>query len=382
MIHNILRFCLTQILLFGDFFINRLTNTRQSGLVIIRLNAIGDFILWLDTAKEYRRLYPNTRITLIANSLWSDWAKHFSYWDEVWPIQLLQFTRNPLYHWQTVYRLRKAGFAIAIQPTYSRLFLHGDIMIRATGAAQRIGSQGDLSNITARRKHQSDFWYTKLLPSITTELNELDRNAEFIALLTGKPYHVSLPKLPHLLELPVELNLPKPYFVVFPGALWFGRQWPVANFAELINKLNATYGYQAVLCGSAAELKVCEQLASMTQAHVVNLAGKTSLMQFAELVRSANLLIGNETSAIHIATAVNTASVCILGGGHFGRFLPYAHNLTGIKPYSVNLYMPCFNCNWICTEAHDKLGPVPCIANISVDMVWSACRAILSPSKT
>ena len=41
-------------------------------LLLIRQDAIGDFILWLDTAKEYRKHFPpeNYKIVLIGNALW------------------------------------------------------------------------------------------------------------------------------------------------------------------------------------------------------------------------------------------------------------------------------------------------------------------------
>jgi len=53
------------------------------------------------------------------------------------------------------------------------------------------------------------------------------------------------------------------------------------------------------------------------------LAGKTTIAQLVELIRNASLLIGNDSAAIHMAAATQTPSVCILGGGHYGRFLPY-----------------------------------------------------------
>ena len=57
-------------------------------IVLIRLDAIGDFIIWLDSAKEFRVIYPSERIVLIANSSWASLAKTMPYWDEVLPLDL------------------------------------------------------------------------------------------------------------------------------------------------------------------------------------------------------------------------------------------------------------------------------------------------------
>ncbi len=41
------------------------------------------------------------------------------------------------------------------------------------------------------------------------------------------------------------------------------------------------------------------------------------------MISETELLISNDTSAIHIAAAVGTPFICISNGSHFGRFHPY-----------------------------------------------------------
>ena len=47
------------------------TQPEKPVVLLIRVDAIGDFVLWLDTAKEYRKLYPSEeyRIMLVGNKL-------------------------------------------------------------------------------------------------------------------------------------------------------------------------------------------------------------------------------------------------------------------------------------------------------------------------
>lgn len=339
-------------------------------LALIRLDAIGDFIVWLDTAKEYRSLYPNHRITLIANSAWANLARNLPYWDEVWPLDIKKFSwRNPIYRWKTLRRVATRGFSIVIQPTYSRVLWQGDSIIRASGAPERIGSTGNLSNITSSEKSKSDKWYTRLLPASTDELPELMRNAEFLISLSGKSYQPQLPVLPQLLKLRQELRDLKNYMVIFPGASWVGRQWPTQKFIEVARSIQSERGCLVVLCGSSAEHDLCTKIAQQLCDTAINLAGKTSLAELAEILRNAQILISNETSAVHIATAVGTPSVCILGGGHFGRFLPYPEHINGIKPVIAFKHMTCFGCNWKCSRPHDPSGAVPCIDSVNIKQI-------------
>lgn len=342
---------------------------KNTSLALVKLDAIGDFILWLDTAKEYSWIFPGRRIELIANAAWADLAANFPYWDKVWSIDVQRFSRSPVYRWRTVRRVRKAGFEIAIQPTYSRAFMHGDSIVRATGAVQRIGSVGDYSNIRRGLKVVSDTWYTALISATEHPLMELYRNAEFLSNLSGKVHEAELSKLVTSAIQALHLKVKNDYFIVFPGASWHGRQWPIAHFVEFLDKLHQTYGWQPIVCGGEADRVLCQTIVNKSTTSVLNLAGKTSLAELAELIRSAKILIGNETSAVHIAAAVATPSICVLGGGHYGRFMPYPDKIVGIKPSPAIRKMDCFNCNWNCSQAHDPSGPVPCIAQISVEQV-------------
>src|SRR5208283_3095124 len=49
----------------------------------------------------------------------------------------------------------------------------------------------------------------------------------------------------------------------------------------------------------------------------------TTLIQLAELVHNAELLISNDTSAVHIGVAVNANVICVSNGNTYGRFVPY-----------------------------------------------------------
>jgi len=90
------------------------------------------------------------------------------------------------------------------------------------------------------------------------------------------------------------------------------------------------------------------------------------------LIRGAQALIGNETSGIHIAAAVGVPAVGILGGGHFGRFLPYPNSIESPKPEAVFHAMECYGCNWNCSQPHVRGEAVPCIRSVDVQDVMAA----------
>ena len=255
------------------------------------------------------------------------------------------------------------------RPDSVGVFLEGDAVIRASAASQRIGSVGDLSNINPYLKAISDRWYTRLVMTSPAPLMELERNAEFIRNLSALDFAANRSYLPQLVDLPDRLKISSPYFIVFPGASRIGRRWPVAHFLEVTTQLHLVYGWLPVLCGGTSETLLCQKIADLSTVPMLNLGGATSLPELVELLRGACLLITNETSALHLAAAVSTPTVGIVGGGHFGRFMPYPDSISGIKPIAANHEMSCYGCNWQCSQIHDPAGPVPCIRDVSVKRV-------------
>lgn len=208
---------------------------------------------------------------------------------------------------------------------------------------------------------------------------ELQRNAEFMRGMGLRHFTAGPPSLAPLADLPKNLMIEQPYFIIFPGASFSGRQWPTAQFGKLLSQLTAAKGWHAVLCGSREEHSLCAQVIRTSGMEATNLAGKTSLSKLFEIIRKAKFLVGNETSAVHIAAAVGTPSVCILGGGHYGRFMPYTVETEDhVTPVPVSQHMNCFNCNWKCNQPHIKGKAMPCISSITVDQVMMAVIEIVT----
>ena len=349
------------------------------GVAIVRTDNIGDFVLWLDSVAALLKQFEGHSKTLIANSTWCELAEKLPFWDNIIPIETGRFIKSPVYRASVLRRVSRMGFEIAIQPAYSRYYLIGDTIIRFTQARERIGSFGNLTNILPWQKRISDRWYTRLLKADPKPITELQRNEEFVRAIGNTDFRATLPFLPKVSELSNTLRIERPYFIICPGASWYGRQWPTENFAKLIDKIGFYTDWTAVLCGSHADYHLCVEVAASATRDSINLAGKASLNEFIEIIRDAKVLVGNESAAVHIASAVGTPSICILGGGHFGRFLPYKYKTErfGVPPVSVFHSMDCFGCNWTCTQRHVTGQAVPCVSRIEVSHVLQVVKRYL-----
>ncbi len=352
-----------------------------SKILLIRLDAIGDFILWSDSAREIRESYPveNYKITLLGNQLWADFAEHLPWFDSVWPLDKVQFLESRIYRTSILNKIREAGFDIVIHTTFSREFILGDYIVWLSGAKIRIGSYGDHSNIKYWHKKIGDRWYTDLISVALEPKMELLRNAEFMRGLGSTGFSARLPELPNGYSSPYRTG-EQEYYVLFPGAGWTGRQWPLERFSQVAEKMYNLTSLTGIVCGSSSERELGESLIRSTAAPLENLAGETTLLDLVSIIGDSRIVIANETCAIHIAAAVSVPSVCILGGGHYGRFVPYQLEVDPRGrplPFAVTRSMDCFGCNWNCIYQIAENQPVPCIACITVDSVWGAILGLL-----
>jgi ADP-heptose:LPS heptosyltransferase len=355
-------------------------HNQQKLVLLVRQDAIGDFILWLDTAKEYRKYYPpeNCKIILIGNALWSDLAKGLPFWDEVLPVNVKAFKTLSRYRWNILRKVRNYGAEIAIQPTYSREFYHGDSLIRASNASKKVSSAGNMSNRDQLKSILADRWHTELIPSSPEQLSELERNAEFFSGFIKKLYLPSYPEL----ELSGDCNIQelkrKSFYILSLGANKKYREWPYKYYAKIAQKIHKKTGWLGLICGAENEFDLGEHIKKLCDAPLQNYTGQTTLSELTCLLAKSQILISNETGTAHIANAVGTPTVCILGGGHFGRFVPYPELSGKINNLKVVYHkMPCYGCDWKCVYHIKDEDPAPCISNISVDAVWNEVKILL-----
>ena len=368
-------------LLFDSIALSNTPSTKHKPLelvILIRQDAIGDFVMWLDTAKEYRQLYPpdKYKIILVGNKIWCGLAKALPYWDEVLVVDVKQFKTFSRYRWNLLRKIKNLGVQIAIQPTFSREFYHGDSLIRASDALRKVSSVGDMSNRNWLKKTIADGWHTELIPASTQMITELERNAEFFQGLSAKPYQANYPKLKF--HRTTTINWEKrEYYVLFPGVSEALRQWPVECFAEISNRIYEKTGLTGILDGAPNEKPLAESIKSISRASL-EWAG-TRMEELPQLLKYAKFVVSGETSAVYIAAAIETPVICVLGGAYFGRFLPYPE-LTGqeIVLETVSYPMSCYGCNAKCVYPLQTNEPPPCVSNISVDAVWEKVVPLLT----
>jgi ADP-heptose:LPS heptosyltransferase len=351
---------------------------RRAGskVAILRLDAIGDFVLWQPYARFFRLAFPNREIVLICNATYQELALQLPYWDRVIAINVTRFQTEFRYRIRVFRELRSTGFEVTLHPVYSRTF-QADLLVRAMATPVRIGMHGDKSNQPLKLKEQSDLWYTRLIEGGHDLQPEWNRSRAFSQAILQEPIPWQRPFIEQLAARTF-LDKAASYFVLFPGAASHGRRWPVERFIAVGIWLRNSRGWTPVVAGGTADAELASTLCAGLGPDAINLAGRTTVPEFVECIRHAKFVLSNETSAVHLAAATGTPAVAILGGGHFGRFLPYPRREGMILPVAAYEAMSCYGCNWQCQFVSSAAAPKPCITGVSEEVVKALVEQALA----
>ncbi len=363
-----------------DSFAYAVLRTRVKivkGVLVVRLDAIGDFIVWLDAARGIRQYYNDKGVTLICSDSVAGLAEATGIFEAVIPVNQRRFSNSLSYRYKKLGYLRTLKPDVFINSMYSRQYhLHTiDVITRFVQANKKIGFEAEFKDCWQTRL--SSRWYTRLIPAEEGRKMELIRNAEFVRGLGASDFKAGIPHLDRQL-LPAKM-VNESYYILFPGAGLSYRCWPTENFAKVADFIYDQTGITGLICGGPGEVQLAEKVIHASHAKLENWIGKTNITGLMALIADAELLVTNETSAVHIAAATKTESVCILGGGDFERFTPYEveKEVDGPLPRCVYYKMPCFYCNWNCIYDVAPSEPMPCISKISVASVLDEVKKVV-----
>lgn len=206
------------------------------------------------------------------------------------------------------------------------------------------------------RKNPFSRWFTFRAEhhiSIEKNIHEIARNQAVIA-----PFTDEIPARPRLYPSAddfrsIEKYQVGTYLCIAPASLWLTKQLPADQWVLLIKEIPETYNI--LLLGSKSDHELCESIRIESgSVRCQNLAGKLSLLQSAALMKDAAMNYVNDSSPMHLASAMNanTTAVFCSTVPQFG-FGPLSDNATVVETPEKLPCRPCGLHGHInCPESH------------------------------
>ncbi len=116
----------------------------------------------------------------------------------------------------------------------------------------------------------------------------------------------------------------KPLVVLHPHPMFTYKQWRHDGWVNMIEWLRGQ-GFAVALSGgpAAGERDAAAQVAAEAGGDILNLVGRLTFGESAELVRRARLFIGPDTGATHVAAATGTDTIALFGPSDPVRWGPW-----------------------------------------------------------
>jgi len=336
-------------------------------LVWVRTDSIGDNIIAMSLLPHISSIYPNAKITVLCQDHIAELYENCPLVDKMITFNREKALHDTNYQAQIQYQLKEENAEVTLNTVFSREEIT-DLFSMATGSKQKIAFHGNLCNISQRRRLHNNIYYSKIVHSDEKHIIEIKRYEDFlkaIGIPDQKPttqFWLSTQDKQFAHNL-LKNNgfVPEKTIVLFSGAQSEYRSYE--RYGESLVNICKANDFQVVAIGSESDKEINQRNLDHVPTHKMNLSGLLTLRQSAAIIESCRLAVGGETGLAHIACAVKTPNVILLGGGHYGRFMPYS-NLTSI----ACLPLDCYYCNWKCkyTETHCVKNLDPIVISMAI----------------
>ncbi len=265
--------------------------SRHPRILVIKLGALGDFILALGAMEAIRRHHQDAHITLLTTRPFLDIAGRSGYFNDI-----IVDVRPKLYELRRWYFL----FRHLNQGNYARVY---DLQMnaRTKNYYRLFQKKPEWSGVI----EGSPLFYPN--PD-WRQLHAFKRHQE---ILKVAGIDAQLPDLAWMKSDVSLFKLEKPYVLLIPGSAPTRpeKRWPAVRYGGLGLRLMKA-GYHVAVLGTSAEAAVIARVMKSCPG-IVDLSGQTSLYDIATLARAATATIGNDTGPTHLTAAAGCPTVAL-----------------------------------------------------------------------
>lgn len=367
-------------------------------ILVVRLDELGDMVLFSGFFRELRKARPNAYITLVASRPGAEIMAESPHLDRVVTFDpQLPSAATPL--WMPIVARRFAtrfldapGYDVAFNGRSDADTRYGAWLVYYSGAAIRIGFTESISQRKKVLNAGLDRLYTSVVNCTSTD-HETERGRSLLLALNidGDTKETEVwprrGKRDRSFEEFIEMrNCGSPCVALGPsGGHSRLKAWPLEYFAEVTRTLFKNQ-VTVVLLGSTIDRELADDFRTLVGPVVVDLVGKTNLAETVTVLDRCLLYLGNDTGLLHIAVARGIPTVSMFGSSPASVYGPrgplhriLSRNLSCSPPFEDGYLLPNAYSHGLKTERCVMCiynRPL-CMREIQVTSVVSACERAL-----
>ncbi len=340
-----------------------------NSILLIKMSAVGDVIMALPALEALRRRYPRARIDWLVEAPSLSLLEGHKAIDRliVWPRRPLsslvkggRLLKAASLGRKYLRELREVEYDVALD--LQGLFKSG-IQIFFSRARRRLGF--------ARCRERVEIFYNETMPAYDPQRHALLRYLDAAAFLGAErpeavPRRYYWPPAQAVAGAEALLaHLGSEFVVLNPGAKWDTKRWPQSHW-ESLARLLAAAGHSLLITGGPEDGPAAEAIARAAGPASLNLCGRTSLAELAEILARAQAVITADTGPMHLAAAVGGRGLALFGPTRPERTGPLGGYFEILRPE-----LDCLGCL-------KKVCPRSCLAEIKPETVAERLRTLLA----
>jgi lipopolysaccharide heptosyltransferase II len=150
------------------------------------------------------------------------------------------------------------------------------------------------------------------------------------------------------------------------------KKWPAENYAELLDRLAVNQKARIVLIGDQNDAADAAKVKSLMSMPAMNLAGRTNFQELCAALKTADLLITNDSAPLHVADALGVPILAIFGPTDSKKYGPRSFGSQAV--HRTLFCSPCEKAQ--CRFRHE------CMKELGVSEVYRRAAQILYDEMT
>lgn len=337
-------------------------------LLVIRRRYLGDIVLLGPVFRNLKRHWPQARVAVLCEPAYAGVLTMNPDVDEVF-----HFPQGAADWARLAWRLRAARFTHVLDLDNRDKTA---LLARFTGAPVRVTQRH------AEKLHFPSFYTAhEVLPQAFLDSRHITDLYLHLLGAIGVPVVTHECKLTpraedlaHARQLLAALNPPlsAPRLLVHPGSRSAWRVWPPANFAAVVDRLQAEGKASVAFIAGPGEQATVDEIFRHLRTPAARITERLTVPQLGALFASCDTLLCHDSGPMHLAAAVGTRVVALFGSQPMHVWRP-----VGEKHVTLQPPLPCVNCvsPGICTP-HDSYHN-HCVRNLTVERVYEAAGKAL-----
>lgn len=331
-------------------------------ILIIHTAFIGDIVLSTPLIKKLKDSYPKAELTYLTTPVGASILRNNPHISHIIEYDKRGEHKGLVGLWAIGKKLRIEAYNIVITP---HRYFRSSFLTWLTGAPVRRG----YDNAAGK------FFYTEKI-HYDKNKHEVEKLLSFVKKDEKKRYEIEVFPGTFEKERADEIfkNINKKIVVIAPGSKWFTKRWPTEYFREVIKNLEKREDTVVVVVGGKEERLLNIPLAEKS----IDLRGMTTLLELAEVIKRAAVILTNDSSPIHIASAFpNVRIIAIFGPTTKDLgFFPWSKNSEVLQVEDLECRPCSLHGGDSCPKKHFK-----CMVDIKPEVVLERIENVLEKEK-